>query len=131
MTRFLTLILLVGGVTAVFAQQGLPDPTRPSVGGELGSGTPTPQGGTMLQSVILPKHGKPLAIIDGKRVAKGDKVGDAEVMRITETEVVLKGPEGIRTLKIAPDVEKRPSAKSTAKRGKGQSEKAGGALNEK
>jgi hypothetical protein len=107
-TRFLSFFVSIACANMVGAQHALLDPTRPPAAGPTApANTET---GTRLQSVILPKQGKPVAIIDGERVSVGGKIGDQEVMKITETEVVLKGPEGSRTLKMMPDVEKRPSA---------------------
>jgi MSHA biogenesis protein MshK len=110
MKRFV-FILLASAAGAV-AAQSLPDPTRPPGAAHGAPGGPV-QGGNPLQSVIIPARGKPSAVINGEQVQVGGKVGEAQVVRITEAEVVLKGPEGVQTLRMTPDVEKRPAASAT------------------
>ncbi|MFZ5510120.1 MAG: hypothetical protein ACOZCP_08695 [Pseudomonadota bacterium] len=105
-------ILLAAAAGAV-AAQSLPDPTRPP-GAAHGAPGGAVQGGHTLQTIIMPARGKALAIINGERVQVGGRVGEAQVVRITEAEVVLKGPEGMRTLRMTPDVEKKPAASATA-----------------
>ncbi|HVK56527.1 MAG TPA: hypothetical protein VM532_16050 [Burkholderiales bacterium] len=117
---------LIGSVNGVQAQQSLSDPTRPPTAESV---APVSAGiGSKLQSIKLPRGGKPLAIIDGQRVSIGEKFGDAEVLKITESEVVLKGPEGVRTLKMAPDVQKQllSEKKASAKPSGGRPERARG-----
>jgi MSHA biogenesis protein MshK len=111
MTR-LAPILLAAAAGAV-AAQSLPDPTRPPGAAHGAPGGAVP-GGNRLQTIIIPARGKALAIIDGERVQVGGRVGQAQVVRITETEVVIKDPEGMRTLRVTPDVEKKPAASATA-----------------
>jgi len=120
------LSIAVAGIAA--AQQSLPDPTRPA--NVAAESAPAAGGSNRLQSVLLPKHGKPLAVIDGRSVTIGDKVGDAQVTQITESAVTLNGPEGSQTLKMLPDVEKKPSAspKPPVKRGKGRPEQIRGGM---
>ena len=67
--------------------------------------------GRQLQSVLL-SRGRKIAVIDGNMVALGGMLGDARVVRITETEVVLKTGEETETLKLFPGVDKQ-----TVKRG--------------
>ena len=108
MMRALVLAALIAAAGAAPAQQAAPDPTRPpGYGPSDAAGGEAPM---VLQSVILPKRGKPSAIIGGERLTLGGKLGEAQVVKITESEVVLKGPEGLQTLKMAPDVEKKPSS---------------------
>jgi hypothetical protein len=59
--------------------------------------------------VIIPKKGKPSAVIDGQQVFVGQQIGDSRVLRISETEVVLKGAAGNETLKMFPDINKKPA----------------------
>ncbi|NNM83119.1 MAG: hypothetical protein HKL98_11020, partial [Burkholderiales bacterium] len=47
------------------------------------------------------------AIIDGRTVKVGEKVGDAVVERIGEGQVVLKSGSSQKTLRLFPDMEKR------------------------
>lgn len=94
--------------------QDLPDPTRPPAAmdtrPEPAAGTQA--GGPMLQSVLISPTRK-AAIISGRTVALGEKFGDARVVKITETEVVLRNGKEMQTLKLFPDIEKRPEASRT------------------
>lgn len=96
--------------TSAAAQSNLPDPTRPPGpvhGDPVTEGTSG--GAAVVQSVMLPQSGRPWALIDGERVVLGGQLGDEQVVRISEEAVVLQGPDGTRTLRIVPHVEKKPS----------------------
>ena len=55
--------------------------------------------GPRLQAIMISdKHRS--AIISGKSVGIGDKIGNAQVIRINESEVVLKDGDSFKTLKI-------------------------------
>lgn len=86
----------------------LPDPTRPPA--ELGSmaagGAEMAATGPILQSVLI-SAGRKSAIIGGQVVGLGEKYGEARVVKITESEVVLKTGTVKETLRLFPDVEKR------------------------
>lgn len=89
--------------------ESLPDPTRPPSVGSVGSSASGPvagQGGPTLQSVIISPTRK-AAIIDGETVELGGGYGDAKLVKVSESEVVLKTAEGLQTLKLFPGVEKR------------------------
>lgn len=60
----------------------------------------------VLQSILLSPTRK-VAIISGRQVKVGDKFADLRVMKISETEVVLKNGGDIRTLKLFPHIEKQ------------------------
>ncbi len=89
----------------------LADPTRPPA--ILAEGQPNediskkelPASG--LQTVILRKGAKPLAIINGQTVKLGEKVGDARLVRLSETEAVLQGPEGKEIMRLMPAAERK------------------------
>ena len=101
-----TLVVLAGLAVAdaAAALQGaeLPDPTRPPVVAAGESGEPRRP---VVQSIII-RGASRAAIIDGERVELNGKFRDAQVARITESEVVLRSPGGVETLKMYPDVEK-------------------------
>jgi hypothetical protein len=88
------------------AQTGMSDPTRPP----LGISSPAPEAGELtgpvLQSVMIPKKGKPVAIIGGQQVRLGEKYGESRLTRLTEREAVLEGPAGIERLLLTPGIEK-------------------------
>lgn len=98
--------------------ENLPDPTRPPASvarpeenhGEEGAGArPT------LQSVLLSRQ-RTLAIINGQTVKVGDRFGEATVVKIAESEVVLRNGNGLQVLRLFPGIEKQhPSSRAGAK----------------
>ena len=106
LTPLLSALCLLGWGGAACAQ--LHDPTRPpgdaAQQADAGQGLAAPSG---LQSVILRKHGKPAALINGEVVELGGKVGEARLVKVTEDAVVLKGPGGEETLRLIPAAEKK------------------------
>lgn len=86
--------------------QSLSDPTRPpnaQAAGPDGAGAT----GTQLQSVLI-SQGRRLAIINGATVALGETVGEAKVVKITETEVVLQKGSETEVLRLYPGIDKQP-----------------------
>jgi MSHA biogenesis protein MshK len=93
--------------------ENLPDPTRPPAllgplppgFGEEVDNTPAPM--PVLQSIILSATRK-AAIISGQTVVLGEKFGDARLVRLTESEAVLRMGDGLlQVLKLFPDVDKK------------------------
>ncbi len=96
--------------------QGLVDPTRPPAwAGKPGAAEDAPAG-TQLQSVLISRSRR-LAVINGNTVALGGMVGEARVVKITETEVVLKKGEETEVLRMYPGIDKRPVKRAAARRG--------------
>ncbi len=60
-----------------------------------------------LQSVLIAPS-RNYAIIDGQLVGVGDMFNDARVVKVSPSEVVLRSERGIQTLRLFPDVDKRP-----------------------
>jgi MSHA biogenesis protein MshK len=87
--------------------QPLADPTRPPMQGrpELRqSEAPS----TRLQSVLI-SAGRNTAVIDGRAVRVGDRVGDAILVSIEPSEVTLQRGAAVERLTLLPGaVEKRP-----------------------
>jgi hypothetical protein len=115
MHRDFRLLLLAGfvGTGSVLAQ--VPDPTRPA--GAL----MTPEAGGVavpleigVQTVILRPGGKSAAVVNGQYVEVGGKLGDKRVVKITESEIVLKGEGGREVIKVTPAIEKMPAKKAAA-----------------
>lgn len=88
--------------------ESVPDPTRPPAGTDA-SAPAIVASGPVLQ-LIRTLDGKRIAVISGQTVKVGSKVNDAIVTQIEDDRVVLRGPEGLQTLKLFPEVEKRPAA---------------------
>jgi len=113
---------------AASAQRITVDPTRPPVGLDA---RPTDAesetaGGIRLQSVMISPT-QSAAIINGVMVRLGEKYGDAVLVRVAESEVVLRSGGAEQVLKIHPGVEKRdivpvalapPAAKSAPRKDK-------------
>jgi MSHA biogenesis protein MshK len=93
-------------LTAAFAAgagyaQAVQDPMRPPaftapIGGDS-AGTPAP--GLVLQSTLL-SHGRRIAMIDGKPMKVGDKIGGARIVAIDPSSVTLREGETTRVLEL-------------------------------
>lgn len=103
-------LLLAAGcavTTPALAQSLLPDPTRPPAGFvQEGDLTEPVSSGPVLESVMIPKKGKPLAVISGRPVRLGESYGENRLIRLNEREAVLEGPAGIERLPLTPGIEK-------------------------
>ena len=86
----------------------LPDPTRPPVSVSSPSLSTDAElaSGPVLQSVKIPKKGKPVAVIGGQQVKLGELYGDSRLIKLTEREAVLEGPTGVEHLMLTPGIEK-------------------------
>ncbi|WP_230404591.1 MULTISPECIES: MSHA biogenesis protein MshK [Undibacterium] len=107
MNRHISLSLFILGLVApaVVPAQELRDPTRPptlNLSGPDIDVAPQP----VLQSVLIGPNRK-FAIIDGKTVKLNGKFGDYVLIKLTETEAVLKRGRELQTLKLFPDIEKK------------------------
>ncbi len=111
-------MLTLGAFCAAAAcAQGLKDPTRPP--GVLSA--PAAEGavtaGPVLQSVML-SQGRKVAVISGEMVALGGRYGSARLVKLSESEAVLKDGAETTVLKLYPLVEKR--AAGSVKSGTGK-----------
>jgi MSHA biogenesis protein MshK len=89
--------------------QALADPMRPpqvSASERAAEAALGAQGSSRLQSVLI-SPARRLAVIDGSVVPLGGQVGNATVVAISETEVVLKKGDERETLKLYPGVQIR------------------------
>jgi MSHA biogenesis protein MshK len=97
-------------ITSGYAEQ-FRDPTRPAdLQTNRQSDAPTP--GPTLQSVLISQNRR-LAIISGKTLKVGDRLGDAHVVSISDTQVVLQNGKIQQTLKLFPDIKKRRTSNGT------------------
>ena len=112
------LACVLAGSGGVLAQ--VPDPTRPPdallVPGPASGGLVGTDSG--IQTVILRPGGKSAAVINGQFVSRGEMFGDKQVVKITESEVVLKSSAGREIIKVMPAIEKTPAASKTGKWGR-------------
>ncbi len=84
------------------------DPTRLPAS-MLSSGdevAPAPLPG--LQSILIAPHHRS-AIINGKLVKAGDKVGEERLIEVRERSVILNGPKGRRVITLFSEVKTTPS----------------------
>lgn len=103
--RSLSLLAACLAAAPAMAAALLPgDPTQPPAGFSGGGAGVDAVAG--LTSIVLPRGGRPVAVIDGERVGLGDTVRGARLTRIFENGVVLEGPGGVERLFLTPDVEK-------------------------
>ena len=105
----LLLLLAAASLAAMpaLAQSLLPDPTRPPAGlAQEGDSAVPVVTGPVLESVMIPKKGKPLAVISGRQVRLGESYGESRLIRLSEREAVLDGPAGIERLPLTPGIEK-------------------------
>ena len=99
-----SLCLLAGPVLAAA------DPTQPPAAWLNAANETTAMldsGSPRLQSVLLPKNGKGVAVIGGETVRFGGLLGEAKLIGLSEREAVLKGPDGVIHLYLTPSVEKQ------------------------
>lgn len=109
------MILVISAGWAADAPPLSGDPTQPPEGviGADGGVIPAVSG---LSSVILPKKGRPSAIIDGQLVQLGGTVRNATLVRVTENSAVLEGSDGSERLYLTPDAEKKTNTTRAAVR---------------
>jgi hypothetical protein len=90
--------------SAICYAEELPDPTRPPA--IINIPDPATGGGAPsgLQSIIISKTRR-AAIIDGETVELRGKHGDATLIEVSETGVVLQGAQGRQVLTLFPDVQ--------------------------
>jgi len=84
--------------------QAMTDPTRPATG--FAAEAPEGAAGDQLQTVMISPT-RSAAIINGVTVRLGEKYGDAVLVRVAESEVVLRSGGVQQVLKIHPGVDKR------------------------
>jgi MSHA biogenesis protein MshK len=110
------LLVCIAAVLLVPTAQGAPfaDPMRPPDFAPADA-APGVSAGSRLESVLIAPDRR-VAVIGGQQVRLGEKFGDGRVVRITESEVVIRTAEGTQTLKLFPEVEKRPRARREKRR---------------
>lgn len=111
MAGAMRIFALVGLALASSAMAQTADPTRPPGGWLTSTAADTTNagesGGLRLQSVKIPQRGRPVAVIGGKTVVVGERLGSATLIRLSEREAVLQDAEGVTHLYLTPDVEKQ------------------------
>lgn len=101
-------VALLACLTVAGGSAAAGDPTRPPAAWQNQADPAAGNAAALrLQSVLMPQRGRPVAIIGGQTVPLGGHVGDARVVRLSEREAVLQGPDGVTRLYLTPDVDKR------------------------
>ena len=98
-------------LTDVAMAQSLADPTRPPQLVMPESAAEQTLAGPVLQSILIAPQRR-VAIISGQTVELNGKYGELTLIRMSETEVVLRNPQNpkeTQTLKLFPGVDKRMS----------------------
>lgn len=104
----LGLVLLLSLMSCRLAlAQTLADPTRPSTMQVSPAGAEAVTG-PVLQSILMAPN-RHIAIISGQAVALNGKYGDQTLIRMSETEVVLRNGKELQILKLFPDFNKKSS----------------------
>lgn len=106
----LVLVCMAAASTAV--AQALRDPTRPPAGSEKGIGSKPEHSGWILQSVLISPERR-YAIINGEVVAIGGAIAGAELVAIVEGRVTLRTQDGLRIVRLFPDVTRLDVAESS------------------
>ena len=86
--------------------QTLSDPTRPPTIAMDTSANAEVISGPVLQSILI-APGRHIAIISGQTVTLNGKYGEQTLIKMSETEVVLRNGKELQTLKLFPDFDKK------------------------
>ena len=104
-------LFFIGGAWALTASawgQGISDPTRPPAALSAGASAESGAAPAAVLSSIKITPTEKTAVIGGQTVHLGGRYGDARVIKITDSEVVLRTSAGTETLRLYPDVDIRP-----------------------
>lgn len=114
----LVIALLAGGAHAQAQSPGaLVDPTRPHAAAVPAvAGAPVradssaaPRAWPTLQSVQIPLHGDASAMVDGRIVRVGERIGDATLTAIDAQSIVLRTPRYTQHIGLTPGIGKTVS----------------------
>ena len=95
------LVLALAAMLAAAAQAApFADPTQPPA---ITPGEPGSAGGQRVESILIAPDRR-LAVVGGQQVTIGSRIGAGTVVRISETEVVVRGGDGEQTLKLIPEI---------------------------
>jgi MSHA biogenesis protein MshK len=101
----MTLALGHGPYLAQAQAQALSDPMRPpAFAAPAGAGESSSSADLVLQSTLL-SNGRRIAMIDGKPMKVGDRIGSARIISIDPGTVTLREANKTRVLRLVPGVE--------------------------
>ena len=98
--------------------RGCADPTRPPGAGAESGAEEARTAAARLQSVLI-SPSRRVAVIDGKAVALGGRIGNATLETLTESAAVLRYADRRETLWLMPGVDKRERRGAAAAREEG------------
>ena len=115
LARLALLFACSGAATAASGASGIPDPLAPpgQIAAPSAADDAAPLAAARLQATrVGPDDG--FAVIDGTTVRRGERVGDAVVVRIEAASVTLHGDDNTeRVLRFdAPGMSKRPAGRN-------------------
>ena len=112
-----TITALLAALASAAAQAApFADPTRPpNAAPEAASGVAAAAEGPRLESVLIAPNRR-IAVISGQAVPLGGKYGEARLVRVSESEVVLQNGGQRETLKLFPGVEKKSRPARTTRK---------------
>ncbi len=109
MVTLLPMLVLLCCMSSLRAQQMpdliLSDPTRPATlapGGAAGTAADVNAPLGQLQSVLIARSGRRVAVISGQTLRVGDKFGGAVVVSMSDNSVLLKKGSKVHALKLFP-----------------------------
>jgi MSHA biogenesis protein MshK len=106
------LLIALCALAASAAAQTLVDPMRPPAAGHGDGEAAARPAGPVLEQIVL-GDGRRFAVISGRRVAVGDRVGDATVVAIGPDQVTLRGGT-TQVLRMFPRAERRSTGAAPA-----------------
>lgn len=112
MKTLLLMLSLLLCATAIAAGKGLRDPTRP-LATTVRSNVAAPATGARAAAPVVPPqlqlvlvgHDRRYAVIDDELLAEGDAIRGLALLKILDDAVVLKTPNGPRTLPLSVPIE--------------------------
>ena len=118
------LIVMLSGTMSFLAAQGsrLVDPMRPLQShsekvGSVKSTAEKPAAESLELLAVLTSSDRSVAVINGKLLQKGERIGGYKLIQISSNQVVLQSKTGKRTLHRSGTGLKKKSTKSDVKKG--------------
>ena len=96
------------------------DPTQPPVVYSISSGERAAPKSILRPRYIVIVGGTRYLVWNSRRYAVGESIDGARIERISETEVWLRGTEGLQKLHLYPGIDKRPTGAATTTNTSGQ-----------
>lgn len=104
-------VLALASGTGACLAQALSDPMQPPAFAVAPSGEPAAASTELILQSTLMSKGRRIAMIDGKPMKVGDRIGGAKIVAIDSASVTLRDAETIRVLKLYQNIEiARPGA---------------------